>query len=141
MANIFRRQPSNRLASRNLVRKSTTDASRQIAVSFFGTANYRDLPGSMASFAGTVIKRTGKTVSASLAAFVGGRPAMVVSWNRVGSTAAFAGGQALVFWIKNGKDGESHNINIRVETSRGQKLEGNLWISIVKEKPPPNLGA
>lgn len=50
-------------------------------------------------------------------------------------------GQALVFWIKNGNDGESHNINIRVETSRGQKLEGNLWISIVKEKPPPNLGA
>jgi len=35
MANVWRRQPSTRLTSRDLVRNTTTDASQLIAVAFF----------------------------------------------------------------------------------------------------------
>jgi hypothetical protein len=50
-------------------------------------------------------------------------------------------GQEVFFWLEDGTDGDSDNINIQVVTSRGQKLEGNLWLSIAKEKPPPGMGA
>lgn len=43
-------------------------------------------------------------------------------------------GQTVVFWLKDGEDGERHNISIKVETSKGQKLEGDLDLFVAEEK-------
>jgi hypothetical protein len=42
-------------------------------------------------------------------------------------------GQTVVFWLKDGMDGERYDIRIRVESSRGQKLEGDLDVFVVEE--------
>lgn len=43
-------------------------------------------------------------------------------------------GQTVIFWLKNGLDGERHNISIKVESSKGRKCEGDLDVFIVEEK-------
>ena len=58
----------------------------------------------------------------STAAIIGADPAPVVS------------GQTVVFWLQDGLDGERHNISIKVETSKGQKLEGDLDVFVVEER-------
>jgi len=42
-------------------------------------------------------------------------------------------GQIVVFWLNNGTDGEQHHVTLKVETSKGQKLEGDLDLFIVEE--------
>lgn len=43
-------------------------------------------------------------------------------------------GQTVIFWLKDGVDGERHNISIKVQTSGGRKREGDLDVFIVEEK-------
>lgn len=58
----------------------------------------------------------------STATIISDTPAPVVS------------GQTVVFWLQDGLDGERHNISIKVQTSKGQKLEGDVDLFIVEEK-------
>ena len=42
-------------------------------------------------------------------------------------------GQTVVFWLKDGIDGDSHKITLRVSTSTGQRLESDLDVFVVEE--------
>jgi hypothetical protein len=48
--------------------------------------------------------------------------------------APMVSGMTVIFWLQNGTDGERHNLNIRVQTSKGQKLEGDLDLFIIEER-------
>jgi hypothetical protein len=46
--------------------------------------------------------------------------------------APVVAGQTVVFWLKDGTDGERHNISIKVNTSKGQKLEGDIDLFVIE---------
>ena len=50
------------------------------------------------------------------------------------SPAPLVNGELVVFWLQDGADGERHNLNIRVQTSKGQKLEGDLDLFVIEER-------
>lgn len=58
----------------------------------------------------------------STAALISSAPAPMVS------------GQTVIFWLKDGVDGERHNISIKIQSSTGRKPEGDLDVFIVEEK-------
>lgn len=53
--------------------------------------------------------------------------------------APMISGQSVIFWIKNGNDGDRHGLKIKIQTSGGRKLEGNLWLAVIEEKAPPTF--
>jgi hypothetical protein len=48
--------------------------------------------------------------------------------------APIVSGQMVIFWLEDGQDGDHYNVRIRVETSKGQKLEGDVDVFVVEEK-------
>jgi hypothetical protein len=42
-------------------------------------------------------------------------------------------GTKVVFWLKDGVDGEHHKVTIKVTTSAGQSLEGDIDVFVVEE--------
>jgi hypothetical protein len=40
----------------------------------------------------------------------------------------------VIFWLEDGEDGDRYNVRIRVETSKGQKLEGDVDVFVDEQK-------
>ena len=57
----------------------------------------------------------------STSALVGSSPPPAVSGTKV------------VFWLKDGVDGEHHKVTVKVTTSTGQSLEGDIDVFVVEE--------
>ena len=49
------------------------------------------------------------------------------------SPAPAVSGQAVVFWLENGADGEHHKVTVIVTSSGGRDLEDDLDVFIVEE--------